>query len=159
MNKKILLSILGILMLFTFSACKKEEETRKPITSDSFETVAESIDYETKDVTKTLSSNKGISKAMVARVENKYQIEYYTLDDAEVAQKMYNRNKKRFETQKKSKDKAEEINSNNYSEYKLTTNGKYKLLSKIDNTLLYADVDEQYKDNVINFAKQLGYLK
>ncbi|UKI57859.1 MAG: hypothetical protein L6V81_11460 [Clostridium sp.] len=38
---------------------------------------------------------------MVARVENKYQIEYYTLDDAEVAQKMYNRNKKRFETQKK----------------------------------------------------------
>lgn len=159
MNKKILLSILGILMLFTFSACKKEEETRKPITSDSFETVAESIDYETKDVTKTLSSNKGITKAMVARVENKYQIEYYTLDDAEVAQKMYNRNKKRFETQKKSKDKAEEINSNNYSEYKLTTNGKYKLLSKIDNTLLYADVDEQYKDNVINFAKQLGYLK
>lgn len=159
MNKKILLSILGILMLFTFSACKKEEETRKPITSDSFETVAESIDYETKDVTKTLSSNKGISKAMVARVENKYQIEYYTLDDAEVAQKMYNRNKKRFETQKESKDKAEEINSNNYSEYKLTTNGKYKLLSKIDNTLLYADVDEQYKDNVINFAKQLGYLK
>lgn len=159
MNKKLSLAILGILMLFTFSACKKEEENRKPITPDSFETVAESVDYETKDVTESLSNNKGITKAMVARVENKYQIEYYTLDDKEVAQKMYDRNKKRFESQKESKDKAEEINSNNYAEYKLTTNGKYKMLSKIDNTLMYADVDEQYKDNVINFAKQLGYLK
>ena len=151
MNKKLSLAILGVLMLFTFSACKKEEEVRKPISSDSFKLVGESDDYEITDVTESLNNNKGIMKALVARVKNKYQVEYYTLDDSEVAQKMYDRNKKRFESQKNDNDKAEIVETDNYSEY--------KLLCKIDNTLVYADVDEQYKDSVVEFAKQLGYLK
>lgn len=159
MNKKLSLAILGVLMLFTFSACKKEEEVRKPISSDSFKLVGESDDYEITDVTESLNNNKGIMKALVARVKNKYQVEYYTLDDSEVAQKMYDRNKKRFESQKNDNDKAEIVETDNYSEYKLLTKGKYKLLSKIDNTLVYADVDEQYKDSVVEFAKHLGYLK
>ncbi len=159
MSKKLSLAILGVLMLFTFSACKKEEEVRKPISSDSFKLVGESDDYEITDVTESLNNNKGIMKALVARVKNKYQVEYYTLDDSEVAQKMYDRNKKRFESQKNDNDKAEIVETDNYSEYKLLTRGKYKLLSKIDNTLVYADVDEQYKDSVVEFAKQLGYLK
>lgn len=158
MSKKLSLAILGVLMLFTFSACKKEE-VRKPISSDSFKLVGESDDYEITDVTESLNNNKGIMEALVARVKNKYQVEYYTLDDSEVAQKMYDRNKKRFESQKKDNDKAEIVETDNYSEYKLLTKGKYKLLCKIDNTLVYADVDEQYKDSVVEFAKQLGYLK
>ncbi len=159
MSKKLSLAILGVLMLFTFSACKKEEDVRKPISSDSFKLVGESDDYEITDVTESLNNNKGIMKALVARVKNKYQVEYYTLDDSEVAQKMYDRNKKRFESQKNDNDKAEIVETDNYSEYKLLTKGKYKLLCKIDNTLVYADVDEQYKDSVVEFAKQLGYLK
>lgn len=159
MDKKLLLVLLSIIMLITFSSCKKEEEARKPITPDSFEMVAESVEYETKDVTENFKDNKKVLKAMVARVKNKYQIEYYTLEDAEFAKKMYDKNKKNFESQKETKDKAEVKETENYSEYKLSTRGKYKMLSKIDNTLMYADVDEQYKDNVINFAKQLGYLK
>ena len=159
MCKKLSLAILGVLMLFTFSACKKEEEVRKPISSDSFKLVGESDDYEITDVTESLNNNKGIMEALVARVKNKYQVEYYTLDDSEVAQKMYDRNKKRFESQKNDNDKAEIVETDNYSEYKLLTKGKYKLLSKIDNTLVYADVDVQDKDSVVEFAKQLGYLK
>ena len=72
---------------------------------------------------------------------------------------MYDRNKKRFESQKNDNDKAEIVETDNYSEYKLLTKGKYKLLCKIDNTLVYANVDEQYRDSVVEFAKQLGYLK
>lgn len=155
MNKKILIITITILLIFT--GCKKEE--RKPITSDSFKLVAESIDYEIKDVTNDLDNNKGVSSALIAMVKNKYQIEYYTLESNEIAQKMYDRNKERFESIKEDKDKADITENDNYSEYKLLTKGKYKLLSKIDNTIVYADVDEQYKDSVINFAKQLGYLK
>ena len=115
MSKKLSLAILGVLMLFTFSACKKEEEVRKPISSDSFKLVGESDDYEITDVTESLNNNKGIMKALVARVKNKYQVEYYTLDDSEVAQKMYDRNKKRFESQKNDNDKAEIVETDNYS--------------------------------------------
>ena len=37
------------------------------------------------------------------------------------------------------------------------TNGKYKYLSRIDNTLVYVDVDESYKDIVKDIMKEIGY--
>ena len=45
MSKKLSLAILGVLMLFTFSACKKEEEVRKPISSDSFKLAFREINF------------------------------------------------------------------------------------------------------------------
>lgn len=157
MNKKISLVIL-IIMLFTLSACNTKEE-RKPISSDSFKLVAEDDDYTVKDVTDTLKNKKGIKEAIVASVKTDYQIEYYVLDDKETAQKMYARNKNRFENVKSSLDKAEVTETDNYSEYKVTSRNRYMLVCKIDNTLIYASVEEKYKDNVTNLIKRLGYIK
>lgn len=70
---------------------------------------------------------------------------------------MYDRNKKRFENIKSSLDKAELKESNNNSEYKISTNGRYMLLNKIDNTLIYANVEDKYKESVTTLIKQLGY--
>lgn len=157
MNKKISLVIL-IIMLFTLSACNTKEE-RKPISSDSFKLVAEDDDYTVKDVTDTLKNKKGIKEAIVASVKTDYQIEYYVLDDNETAQKMYARNKNRFENVKSSLDKAEVTETDNYSEYKVTSRNRYMLVCKIDNTLIYASVEKKYKDNVTNLIKRLGYIK
>lgn len=157
MNKKISLVIL-IIMLFILSACNTKEE-RKPISSDSFKLVAEDDDYTVKDVTDTLKNKKGIKEAIVASVKTDYQIEYYVLDDNEIAQKMYTRNKNRFENVKSSLDKAEVTETDNYSEYKVTSRNRYMLVCKIDNTLIYASVEEKYKDNVTNLIKRLGYIK
>ena len=49
------------------------------------------------------------------------------------------------------------VSMNNYATYSLTTNGKYKYLSRIDNTLVYIDVDESYKDIVKDIMKEIGY--
>ena len=157
MNKKISLVIL-IIMLFTLSACNTKKE-RKPISSDSFKLVAEDDDYTVKDVTDTLKNKKGIKEAIVASVKTDYQIEYYVLDDNETAQKMYARNKNRFENIKSSLDKAEVTETDNYSEYKVTSRNRYMLVCKIDNTLIYTSVEKKYKDNVTNLIKRLGYIK
>ncbi len=45
----------------------------------------------------------------------------------------------------------------NYSTYSLTTNGKYKYLSRIDNTLIYIDASDDYKDAIKDIIKELGY--
>ena len=156
MNKRILILPLLLIMLFTFTACKKEEE-KKPISGDSFKLVAEGDKYTTKDVTKNFKSDSGITEAIVAAVENQYQVEFYTLKDSKTAQKMYDRNKKRFENIKSSLDKAEVTETDNNSEYKISTNGRYMLLNKIDNTLIYANVEDKYKDSVTTLIKQLGY--
>lgn len=34
---------------------------------------------------------------------------------------------------------------------------KYQVVSRIDNTVIYVDADEAYKDDVKDFLKQLGY--
>ena len=52
---------------------------------------------------------------------------------------------------------AELKESNNNSEYKISTNGRYMLLNKIDNTLIYANVEDKYKESVTTLIKQLGY--
>lgn len=157
MNKRILILPLLLIMLFAFTACKKEEEEKKPISGDSFKLVAEGDKYTTKDVTKNFKSNSGILEAIVAAVENQYQVEFYTLEDSKTAQKMYDRNKKRFENIKSSLDKAEVTETDNNSEYRISTNGRYMLLNKIDNTLIYANVEDKYKENVTTLIKQLGY--
>ncbi len=157
MNKRILILPLLLIMLFTFTACKKETEEKKPISGDSFKLVAEGDKYTTKDVTKNFKSDSGITEAIVAAVENQYQVEFYTLKDSKTAQKMYDRNKKRFENIKSSLDKAEVTETDNNSEYKISTNGRYMLLNKIDNTLIYANVEDKYKESVTTLIKQLGY--
>ena len=45
----------------------------------------------------------------------------------------------------------------NFSTYTLTTNDKYKLLSRIDNTVLYIDVVKDAKSEVKELVKHLGY--
>ena len=86
-----------------------------------------------------------------------YQIEFYELSNEENAISMHNTNKTKFESQKSNASASATASMNNYSTYSLTTNGKYKYLSRINNTLVYVDVDENYKDIVKDIMKEIGY--
>lgn len=70
---------------------------------------------------------------------------------------MYNTNKTTFESQNSNVSASTTVGINNYSTYSLTTNKKYKYLSRIDNTLVYVDVDKSYKDIVQDIMKEIGY--
>ena len=45
----------------------------------------------------------------------------------------------------------------NFNSYQKTGNGKYMYLCRVDKTLLYANVDEKYKDEFRDFVDKLGY--
>ena len=49
------------------------------------------------------------------------------------------------------------ISGKNYSKYTLEANGKYSVVSKINNTILYVNVDSQYKDTVKDIIDEIGY--
>jgi len=70
---------------------------------------------------------------------------------------MYNTNKSKYESEKANVSSSTTSNMKNYSTYSLNTNGTYKYLSRIDNTLVYVDVDEDYKDDVKEIMKEIGY--
>jgi len=90
-------------------------------------------------------------------IDDDYQIEFYELSNEENAIDMYATNKIRFETSKGNSSAVTNFDFKNYSKYTLTTNGKYKVLSRIDNTLIYIDVDKDYKDIVKDLLKEIGY--
>lgn len=70
---------------------------------------------------------------------------------------MYNTNQQKFESQKSNRSTSSTASMKNYSTYSLTTNGKYKYLSRIDNTLIYIDASDDYKDAIKDIIKELGY--
>ena len=61
-------------------------------------------------------------------------------------------------TKSKSKNSREVSNSSgNFTTYSLTDNGDYIYLCKVDDTLLYTKVKEEYKEEVDKFIQELGY--
>lgn len=49
------------------------------------------------------------------------------------------------------------FNGKNYSSYSITTGGKYKFVERVEKTVIYLNVDKEYKDDVKDLVKELGY--
>lgn len=150
----IIVVVLVGLVLIAFNTLNKE---KTPISANTFNTTMESKGYVVTDTTSLFAQYPNyMSESYVAR-KTGYQIEFYELTSVENAISMYNTNKTKFESQKSNASAFVTTSMNNYSIYSLSINGKYKYLSRIDNTLVYIDVDEDYKDIVKDIMKEIGY--
>lgn len=156
------LKIIGIILVIIiicmgsmiFSEANKEKTS---INTNTFKNIMENKGYTIYDTTSQFEQygNYMLSSCLVKN--NNYQIEFYELSNTENAIDMYNTNKSKFEAQKSNMSTSTTTNMKNYSTYALTTNGQYKYISRIDNTLIYINVDENYKDSVQEIIKELGY--
>ena len=128
------------------------------ITPNTYKTTMESKGYVVSDVTSQFAQyGDYISKGYVAQKGTDYQIEFYELSNLDNATNFYNTNKTKFELQKGNASGSYTASMKNYSIYSITTNGKYKYVSRVDNTVIYIDVDEKYQDDVKSVIKELGY--
>lgn len=149
----IVLILVGI-VLVVFNTLNKE---KTPISASTFNTIMESKGYGMTDTTSQFAQYSNYMSESYVAQKTGYQIEFYELTSEENAISMYNTNKTKFESQKSNASASATASMNNYATYSLTTNGKYKYLSRIDNTLVYIDVDESYKDIVKDIMKEIGY--
>lgn len=109
------------------------------------------------DVTDQYASY-GIDEAYIAVESNQeYQIEFYELSSVSKAENMFETNKEYFEDRAGSKRVTSSYGFGNYDIYSLTSNGDFMYLCRIDNTLLYIDVDDSYKDEVKEIIDELDY--
>ena len=79
------------------------------------------------------------------------------MSDNDYASSFFNNNKKTFEDSESSGSTETSVSVGNNEKYTLTTNGKFKVVSRIDNTVIYLNVDDNYKSSVKNVLKDLGY--
>lgn len=151
-----LIFILLISGLFFLTGCSFGKKTS--ITASTFNTTMKEKGYTVQDVGSQFSNYNYVKQAYVAvNKDYSYQIEFYELQDDSYATSFYNNNKSNFESSKGNASAETSVALSNYAKYTLSANGKYKVISRIDNTVIYVDVDDNYKGDVTSLLDELGY--
>ncbi|MBQ8317784.1 MAG: hypothetical protein IJX85_05550 [Lachnospiraceae bacterium] len=149
----ILMIVAAVVVLVLVIAGEKKDF----MTAREFYEEMEDEGYELVDVTSQYYSY-GIDEAYVAVASNdRYQIEFYELNSISKAENMFETNKDYFEGRAGSSRITSSYGLGDYDVYSLTSNGDYMYLCRIDNTLLYIDVDDRYKEEVKEIIDELDY--
>ena len=137
--------IVAIIVGISLNKPNKEEEGNKQqeITdAESFKNVMQEKGYMVMD-----------AKSQFAN----YKIEFYQISDDAYATSFYNNNKSKFEAAKTENSVETNNDLENNSKYTLTTDDKYKAVSKVNNNIIYLDVKTEYKDTVQKILEELGF--
>lgn len=152
--KNLFILIISIFSIISITGC----QNKNAITTDTFKTKIEDLGYVLQDVKSQFSEYDYIKEAYIAADSNyNYQIEFYILEDEENAKNFYENNKTIFENSKTRNSAYTSVDVKNYAKYTLATNNEYKVVSRIDNTVIFTDSDSKYKDDINKILKKLGY--
>lgn len=155
--KKFLIAIVLIILVAGVAFFNLTKE-KTPISAEDFKSSMESKGFVVQDVTSQFSMYDYVKQAYVAlNPDSSYQIEFYQISDNTYATSFYNTNKSIFESNKESTAAETDINISNYSKYTLSSGGKYQVVSRIDNTAIYLDVSDTYRDDVKEILNEFGY--
>lgn len=151
--KKIYLITLLILSIF-ITGCSKE--SKEVITTDSFNTLAESNNFTYEDNSSSYSKYSYILNASIAKY-NDISIEFITYDTEENAKKVQDSQIKSFNTLKSTGAAETKNKGKNYYKYILISNNYYMISSRINNTLIFCKTPLTNKDNVEKLINSIGY--
>lgn len=128
------------------------------ISSEAFKTTLEGKEFNVIDANSQLSSISQIKQAYLA-IESgyNYQIEFYELADDSSATTFYNNNKNNFEASKGDASAEKNLKGQNWEKYTLSSNGKYMVVSRIANTVIYLSVKDEYSSTVKDILKEINY--
>lgn len=142
---------LGMILCF-MTACS----SKTPQTVSGFTEVMEAADFEVQDVTSDTETN-GLATAVLVAVGENYQIEFFELTDSETGEGVFYNNKQIFTDEHSVQTMSSEVTSGNYNYYAFNADGNFHMIARIDNTMLYCEAAKEYKDEIVEFVKTLGY--
>ena len=160
MKKPVIITIIAVVIAVAivgviFINLNKEKTS---ITASDFYTIMSQKGYNVQDANSQFSDYNYIKQVYLAASKDySYQIEFYELLDDSYATSFYNNNKSIFESSKGNVSAETSVGLKNYSKYTLSSNGKYMVVSRIDNTVIYVNVEDNYKDTVKSILDELGY--
>ena len=154
---KEILIIVGVLVVIFCVGGLVLNREKNPISSDTFKIIMEGKGYLVSDsIIPLVGYEDFITKSCVVEKEGGY-IAFYELASEGMAELMYSSEQLLIEVDKPKNVISLNTNMKHYSKYSLTAKGRYRYISRIDNTLIYVDVDENYKDMVKDIMKEIGY--
>ena len=147
--------VIGAIVAGIFLFGKIVKITKNSITSEKFISIMEDNDFRVVDVTKQFENADIDVKEGYVAAKDDYQVEFYTFKNEDDAETFYKINMAKFDT-----DSAKtriQLSGQNYSSFNVEANGKYKFLERINKTVIYLNVDDEYKGDVKDTLKELGY--
>ncbi len=150
--------LLIILSLIVIIALINLNKGKKVISDSDFINYMEEHGYEVNDVTNKSKKNDDLVKSYTA-IDNKtnLQVTYHELSDEKRAKTFYDNYISIFFVPTDKSSSNENINKNNYSKYILSTNDKYICISRVDNTIIYAQVESKDKDTIKTIFDDFSY--
>ena len=140
--------------LFGLAGCGKKKTAK---TADEFYTIMTEKKFVIKDSKSQYSSHNEIIRSYVAAPSDlSYQIEFLELDSDSSAKNMFASNRRIFQDTSSNKTESS-VSVSNYDKYTIEVDGKYKVISRIDKTLVYVDASTEFKDDVNKLLDELGY--
>ena len=140
-----------ILALFQLVACGG----KTVVSLEDFNLLMEEKGYVIKDATEQIALDT--IRAISLAINEDYQIEYYVFKDIGTAEAVFTQNKLLFEDNKTGGHIEQSRSYGNNSYYSLISGGNYYVLSRVDNTMIYVVADDDYKKEIADTIKELGY--
>lgn len=154
----VILIILAIVAVVVVSTIGKTLNEKNSLTTQEFISKVESMGFTTTDVKSQFSTYDYVKTATLAHEKDrKYKIEFYTLDSEEGAEYFFAINKVKFEEIEATVKSKSKVNGKNHSKFTFSANGKYMVISRVGTTCMYVNADIDYKEEINNLLKQLGY--
>ena len=150
--KKFLMGCLVLTMAFLLTGCGK----KSAIDTSKFRSITEANGFSVINDYDSYSSYSSINETFLASKDN-CDIQFFVLDNVNSAKSMFDINKNKFENSKTGLSTEVSTSLNNYDTYLVQTNGYYKYLSRVDNTLVYVNVLMECKDSVKNIIDIMKY--
>ena len=169
MKKPVMIAIIAVVIvaiivaiivgIFLNKPNKEDGNKQQEITdAESFRNAMQEKGYIVMDAKNQFANYSKIEKVYIATNESySYQIEFYQISDDAYATSFYNNNKSKFEAAKTENSVETNNDLENNSKYTLTTDDKYKAVSKVNNNIIYLDVKTEYKDTVQKILEELGF--
>lgn len=145
--------VVCLIMVFCFmTACS----SKTPQTVTGFTKIMEAAKFDVQDVTSSTETN-GIATTVLVAVGEDYQIEFFELTDSEMGENVFYYNKQLFLDEHSTTSMSQEFTSDNYNYYHFDADGNFHLIAHIENTMIYCEAEKEYKNEIIEFVKTLGY--
>ena len=149
--------VLGVLLL-TLALCLTGCFSKTAVSSSEFTTKMSELGYTVVDISDQYTSTDYVNHVMVAQnTFSNYQIEYFELSTSDYATQAYLTNISTMENSKGSMSSSTSFTGSNYQKQTQTSNGEYWVVSRVDNTFVFAHTSDTNKDAVNNALDALGY--
>lgn len=149
----IFVGIFGLIGFGVFSIAKE----RPVLTAEEFETYMQDKGFEIINVKSQFADDENLQCALVAKNEN-YQIDFYITTTQELADDFYLQCQYFFDSIKESSNSYATYNFLNGSKYEITSDGKYRSVTKIENTIMLVEnADEEYKKEIKSLLNKVHY--